>query len=155
MRVPQVDGGVKDADHVGWIKLIAVNWGITRSGAGVPGQGVPGSPNFTDITVSKYLDTATPTLFILSCNGRVLNEIVIEAVRTYGLNYTECRYTLTRASIAGVDHRAEDSGPDASLFEQVRIRFAQIKVEYIGLNDKGNPLAAAQATWSVEQNRPV
>ena len=155
MHVPQVVGSVTDAAHSEWIELVDLKWGVSRPNSGPYGSTGSGTPNFTNVVVSKQIDTATPALFILSCNGRTMNEIVIEAVRTSGDRHTECRYTFSKSSVAGVKHRVEGSGHEAVLYEDVEVRFAQIKVEYTALDATGAPRATTQAAWSVEENRSV
>ena len=73
LKIDDVQGESVDQNkpsHAGEIQVISWSWGMTQSGSTHMGTGSgSGKVNVNDITVTKYIDRASPNLIQSCCNG--------------------------------------------------------------------------------------
>ena len=75
LKIEGVDGESVIQDHEGEIDVLAWSWGLSQSGSMHVGGGAgSGKVNVQDISLTKYVDKATPSLMRTCCNGEHLTE---------------------------------------------------------------------------------
>src|SRR3972149_3644335 len=78
LKIAAIKGESVDKTHKGEIEVISWHWGATQTGtthAG-PGGGA-GKANVQDLTITKYLDSASPILFLHVATGKVVPEALL------------------------------------------------------------------------------
>jgi type VI secretion system secreted protein Hcp len=151
-RIGDLKGESSDRTHPGEISVLAWSWGLSQSGTTQQRTGeAAGRVNVQDISFTKYLDKASPSLMLYCCNGNRIPEAIL-TVRKAGdrpLEYVVIKFNDVLVSSISVGGSA---GEDR-LTENVTLNFAEIHVSYQaqkpdGAKD-GEPIVMG---WNVATN---
>jgi type VI secretion system secreted protein Hcp len=150
LKLDGVKGESKDSKHGGEIHIESFSWGMNQTGAhGVGGGGGAGKVSVHDISITKYVDKASPSLMLFCCNGKHLANGLI-TVRKAGekpLEYLKIK--LTDILISGV--QVAGHGGD-QLTENVTLNFAKFNLEYQEQKADGSGTPAGEMGWDVKAN---
>ena len=150
-----VPGESTDDRHRDWIEIVSFDSKVSTAASSTVsgGGGLTGTrPEFSELTVGKVIDKATPLLHKHCCSGRHISQVVIEFCRAMGEKQVYMKYTLTDVIVSAVGPVTVD--PTRQL-EQVSFRFAKIEWEYTPTDATGRPGAQVQAGWDLEMNRAL
>ncbi len=141
----------KDASKVGTIDVLAWSWGMSNSGTThVGGGGGAGKVNVQDLSLTKYIDSASPSLQLACCNGKHFDEATI-TVRKAGetpLVYLTIKMTevlVTSVSTGG-------SGGEDRLTENVSLNFSKVEVNYTPQDKSGKGGDPMPYIWNIAEN---
>lgn len=118
--------------HRDWITVDSVSWGMSRPLP--PGPSPPTKVDVSDVSVSKSVDKASPSLAKACATGKPLEKAEIQWCtgackdKTVYLEYTLTDVIVTSYSISG---SAQD---DTVPVEQVTLNFAEIEWTYTALD---------------------
>jgi len=143
LKIEGVEGESKDKAHGKEIDVLFLNWSsaMQASRAGAAGTS---KANVEDISVTKYIDKATPKLFESLATGKHIAEAKI-VVRSTGGNPVEyLKYTLRDVMITSYSTGA--SGEDRPT-ESISFNYGKIEVEYTELNPDGTPGKVTVQGW--------
>lgn len=136
------------------IDILAWSWGMSQSGSfHTGGGGGAGKVNVQDISVTKFIDTASTPLMLHCSQGSHIDKCVLlcrkagEGAQKY-LEITMEKCIITSVSTGG-------SGGEDRLTENISINFAKVKVEYFKQDDKGKTASAGEYGWDIEANKKV
>jgi type VI secretion system secreted protein Hcp len=148
LKLDNITGESQDAAHPNAIELLAWSWGMTQSGTMHMGTGGgSGKVNVQDISITKYIDSATHALMDACCNGKHFDQATI-IVRKAGEKPLEyLKITLKQVLVSSVS--TGGSGGEERLTENISLNFAQFKTEYFPQNAKG---ASAGGPKTAEYN---
>ncbi|MEO1616523.1 MAG: type VI secretion system tube protein Hcp, partial [Planctomycetota bacterium] len=66
----EISGEAQDEKHKGEIDVLSWSWGLSQSGSfHTGGGGGAGKATFQDISITKWVDTASPILMLYCANG--------------------------------------------------------------------------------------
>jgi type VI secretion system secreted protein Hcp len=148
-----IKGETKDSAQkaAGDIDVLAWSWGASNSGSfHTGGGGGAGKANFQDISVTKYLDKASPALLIALAKGSHITTATL-LVRKAGegqqkyLEITMNKVLVTSVSTGG-------SGGEDRLTENVTLNFAEVKFEYFLQTEKGVTASGGVFNWDIAAN---
>jgi type VI secretion system secreted protein Hcp len=152
LQIDGIDGESTDDRHRDWIEIVSFDSKVSIvEGTTTSREGAyTGSrPQFSELTVGKVIDKATPNLYLHCCSGRHISQVVIEFCRATGEKQVYMKYTLTDVIVSSV-------GPvtvaPTSQLEQVSFRFARIDWEYTPTDATGRPGGAVRAGWDLLTN---
>lgn len=148
-----ITGESKDAakDTVGDIDVLAWSWGCSQSGTfHAGGGGGAGKANVQDISLTKWIDKASPKLQLACLSGTHITECVLNVRKAGDKPYVYLKITMTKCLISSVS--TGGSGGEDRLTENVSINFAKVKVEYFEQTDTGSVNAAGDFTFDIEGN---
>jgi type VI secretion system secreted protein Hcp len=151
LKLDGIKGESKDAKHKDEIHIESFSWGLNQTGAhGAGGGGGAGKVSVHDISVTKFLDKASPELMLACCNGKHIKEGLI-TVRKAGENPVEyLKIKLSDILISGVQNAGHGSD---LLTENLTLNFAKFHVDYQeqGKDGKaaGGPVSMG---WDVKAN---
>ena len=135
----------------GDIDILAWSWGMSQSGTThTGGGGGAGKANFQDISVTKYVDSASNALMTALAKGSHIPKCVL-LVRKAGegqqkyIEITMEEVLVTSVSTGG-------SGGEDRLTENVTLNFAKVAFEYSKQDSKGGVGAGAPFTWNIAEN---
>jgi type VI secretion system secreted protein Hcp len=144
----------KNGDHKGEMDVLAWSWGMSQSGTThMGGGGGAGKVNVQDLSLTKYVDKASPNLIMAACNGKHYKEALL-TVRKAGekpleyLKITMKEVMVTQVSTGG-------SGGEDRLTENVTLNFASFKVEYTPQNAQGAGEAVVEVGYDIAGNIKV
>lgn len=125
-----IKGEVDNHSHKDWIEVLAWSEGSRNSSSThVGGAAGSGEFNLGDVSVTKYLDVASPALRLAIANGRFLEEVKIDVIKNCGKGkYTQYAITLNQVMVSSLSQGA--SGGQDKLVEQVTLNTASIETMY-------------------------
>jgi len=131
--------------------ILAWSWGVSNTGSFHQGSGGgSGKASFQDITVTKYVDLASPSLMLGCANGKHVAKGTI-IVRKAGENPLEyLKITMEKILVSG--YATGGSGGSDRLTENVTLNFAKVKVEYNQQGEKGGKGGSSDFGWNIAEN---
>ncbi|MGD9762775.1 MAG: Hcp family type VI secretion system effector [Candidatus Binatia bacterium] len=147
--VDGIAGSSTDARHVGWIDAYAAgnSVAIAMPTPTTGGQGTVTS--FSDFSVLKGIDSASPALFVTAAKGQHLRTVDVEFVRPGQEPFTYFKIQLSDATITGV--RTNANSTDDSITEFVTFSYRRIRWEYTPQRADGSPGTKVIRCWDVAQ----
>ena len=154
LMIEGVDGESQDEAHADEIDILTYSFGASNSGTAHLGGGAgAGKVSVQDLSVTKYVDKATPNLFLHCCNGKHIPECVL-VVRKAGEEPLEyIKMTMTDCLITSVVTSAAQG--QERLTENVSINFAEFELEYVPQTAEGTGDAPVTVGWSIAKNVKV
>ena len=135
----------------GDIDVLAWSWGMSQSGSfHVGGGGGAGKVNVQDLSLTKYIDKATPAIMLHCCGGTHIDKMVLLVRKAGEKQEKYIEITLTKCIITSVS--TGGSGGEDRLTENVSINFAEVKFEYFLQSDKGTTASGGICGWNIEGN---
>ena len=154
LKVEGADGESQDDSHGGEIDVLAYSFGVSNAGTAHLGGGAgAGKVNVQDVSITKYVDKASPNLVLFCANGKHIPECVL-IVRKAGESPLEyIKMTMSDCLITSVATGGAQ-GQDR-LTENVSINFAEFKLEYTPQTAEGAGEAPVTMGWNVAKNVKV
>lgn len=154
IKIGSIKGESKDKKHKGEIDVLAWSWGMSQSGSmHTGGGGGAGRVNVQDISLTKYVDAATPVLMKFCATGEHVDEIVLTLRKAGKTQLEYLKLTFKRALITSVS--TGGSGGEDQLTENLSINFAEYSIDYIPQDEKGAGGAAITSGYNIEENVEV
>ena len=152
LKVGDVKGESVDAKHKDEIDIISWSWGISQSGTFHSGSGGgSGRSKFQDISVTKYIDKASPVLMKKCCDGTQYDEAIL-TVRKAGTSPLE--YVIMKLNeVIITSVQTGGSGGEDRLTENVTLNFAKFTVDYQPQGTDGAPDGGSVSMgWDIPAN---
>lgn len=131
VQIPGITGGATETNHVGWIKVDSLQFGVGRSLNNPLGHATSreaGQPNVSEIHVTKPMDNSSIELFGWSVAAFDAKTVVIDVVSTGRTDKPFASYTLDLSVISGYSVAASgDSMPS----ESISFNFTKIEEAFI------------------------
>lgn len=153
LQIPGVDGESKDDKHKKQIDILAWSWGMSNSGSAHVGTGAgAGKVNVQDLSVTKWVDSASPKLVLACCAGDHYDEATLFVRKAGGSNPVEyVKIKMSEVLISSVS--TGGSGGEDRLTENVVLNFAKFNMDYTPQDDKGAAGTAIPAGWDIAANK--
>lgn len=131
--------------------ILAWSWGLSNSGTFHSGSGGgAGKASFNDISVTKYIDKASPNLMLFCANGKHVTKGTI-TVRKAGENPLEY-LKISMEKILVSSYSTGGSGGEDRLTENVALNFATVKIDYTQQDEKGGSKGVQNFSWNIAEN---
>jgi len=146
-----IKGESIDSKHKDSIDILAWSWGLANTGTFHHGSGGgAGKANFQDISITKYIDIASPNLMLHCANGKhvVKGQIIVRKAGENPLEYL--KISLEKILVSG--YTTGGSGGEERLTENLSLNFAKVKVEYAQQTEKGGSGGSSDFGWDIGAN---
>jgi len=152
IKIGDIVGESKDAKHGGEIDVLSWSWGMTQSGTmHTGGGGGSGKVNVQDLTITKWVDKATPVLMKYTMTGEQFPSAKL-TVRKAGSSPLEY-IVVTLADVIVTAVQTGGSGGEDRLIETVTLNFAKVKFEYTAQKQDGTADGGAiPVGWDIPAN---
>jgi type VI secretion system secreted protein Hcp len=150
-----ITGESSDSGHPGWMDVESVSWGVGRqitSSSSTQGDRESSNAVINDLQVTRYMDSATPKVFIESCCGTG-KEVKIHLTKTGTGSGSDVymEYTLKNALISNYAVNATSQSNDRPT-ETITISFIDVEVKYTPYDEDGNAEAAIAVGFDTATN---
>jgi type VI secretion system secreted protein Hcp len=145
---PDVKGESTRSGFVGKIELLSFSHGVAMQITGdiSNSERTSGKPNHQDMTVTKYLDSASPVLNQSCCEGRAFPQVEIIIGRDDPGSTAELmRYTMKNVVISSIS--IGGGGGDKPV-ETVTLNYNQITWKFNSQRSEGG----AEGRWNLSTN---
>ena len=151
LKLDDVKGESRDDKHQDEVDVLAWSWGMSQSGSmHTGGGGGAGKASVLDLSLTKYVDKASPNLVMATCNGKHFKEALL-TVRKAGEKPLEyLKITMKDVVVSSIN--TGGSGSEDRLTENVTLNFAEFKLEYVPQKSDGSGEAAIEAAWHIAKN---
>ena len=153
IKIDGVKGESQDAKHKDEIDILAWSWGATNSGSTQSGGGGgSGKANIQDISITKYVDKASPLLLGKVCQGEHIKEATLTVRKAGGKNPVEyIKITLSDILVSSIS--TGGSGGADRLTENISLNFAKFKFEYTPQKADGSAEGTVPFAYDIKANK--
>jgi len=152
IKIADIKGESTDDKHKDEIDVLSWSMGAAQSGtSGIGGGGGAGKVTMQDLTFTKYVDKATPTLFKMCCSGTHIDKVLLTVRKAGGTALEYLKISLEDAIVSSTS--TGGSGGQDRLTENISLNFAKVKVEYTPQTAKGAGEATILHGWDLAANK--
>lgn len=151
LELDGIDGESADKTHSGKIEIMAFSWTGSNSGTmHVSTGGGAGKAQFGDLSVTKYVDKATPVLWKKLSDGAHIakGKLIVRKAGGDPLEYLK----LEMDHILVSNIAEGGTGGDDRLIESVSLNFRAFKVIYTPQSKEGTPEGEVEHGWNIAEN---
>jgi type VI secretion system secreted protein Hcp len=148
-----IPGESTDKGHKDQVDVLAWSWGMSNSGTTHDGGGGgAGKVNIQDLSLTKWVDKASPVLMLRCADGKHIAKATL-FVRKAGTTPIEyIKIELTDILVSSVS--TGGSGGEDRLTENVSLNFAKVKVDYVPTKPDGSADDPITFSWNIVNNTP-
>lgn len=151
LKIAGIDGESVIKEHEKEVDILSWSWGASNHGSMHTGTGGgAGKVDVSDLSVTKYVDTATSPILLAVCNGKHVDSAIL-CVRKAGekpLDYL----IITMTDVFFTGYSTGGSGGQDRITETVSMNFAKVKVEYFSQDKTGKKQVGPTMTWNIATN---
>jgi type VI secretion system secreted protein Hcp len=156
LKFKGIEGESQDSKHKGEIEIASFNWGVSQQGvSGGRGGGMgSGKAAFTDFSVVKAVDKASPALFKACATGQHVPEVIVTLRRAGGDQLDYLTYKFTDVMVTGYQAMGAPAGgglPD----ENLSFNFSKVQIDYKMQNEKGQAAGSVSVAYDLKQSKAV
>ena len=145
VKITGITGDSMDAKHKGEIDVLAWSWGVTQAGSSraLRGEAMPRA-GVQEVTITKRLDSSSPTLFQAVATNRRISEVVLTMRKVGGKDQVEFVKIRLKDAVVSSVKIVSASTAEAAPTEEVTLSFATFEYAYTPQNAAG--MAGAPVT---------
>ncbi len=130
MKIPDIDGESRRADHEDEIDIMAIDWGMSQASNMQIGSGRTSSrATVNPIGITKIYDASSPYLALACMQGKAFDEIVISFRQDSGEAHLDyLKVTLTNVVISSYSLSGSSMGEEIT--DNIALSFEKINVVY-------------------------
>jgi type VI secretion system secreted protein Hcp len=136
LKIPGIPGDSTSSTHANEIDVQTFSWGLTKSGTA--------NAAITNLTVSKYIDPASPLLMKATAVGTHFTTVVLTADKTGSTPFRYVTLTLSNAQLASFK---ETGGRPAGILENITFGYQQARLKYTGQSSTGGAGTSVEACY--------
>ncbi len=130
IKIGDIKGESQDKTHKDEIEVLNWSWGMSQSGNMHTGTGGgAGKVSIQDLSLTKYVDKATPNLMMHCSSGKHVAKVTLTVRKAGGDAQVEYLIiNLEEVLISSLS--TGGSGSDDRLIENITLNFAKVTVDY-------------------------
>ena len=130
MKVPDIDGESRRAEHEDWIDLLSIDWNMQQAATMQTGSGRTRSrANVDPITVTKEYDSASPYIALSCMQGKAFEEVEISFRKDSGEAHLDY-LTITLKNVVFSHYNLNGSADGEVIVESLGLSFEHITILY-------------------------
>jgi type VI secretion system secreted protein Hcp len=152
LKLDGIKGESQDKDHKQEIDILTWSWGGSQPVSGhMGGGGGSGKVNFNDLSVTKWIDSASTKLYTSLAKGAHIKEAILTVRKAGGDKPVDAmKWTMKECLISSVQMTANHS--DVRLMEIISLNFATVACEYVPQKADGTADAKTTFSWDIKKN---
>src|SRR5271165_570142 len=156
VQIPGVTGGATETNHVGWIPVDSLQFGVGRALNNPLGHATSreaGQPNVSEVHVTKSMDSASIELFGWSVSSFATKKVQVDVTSTGRTDKPFATYSLDNAVISGYSISAPRDG---SITESISFNFTKITEKFTSYGaDNTTVLATVVKGYDLALGKPI
>ena len=146
LKCGDIKGESEGNGHKGEIDVLSFSWGVSQSATSTGGG--DGKTKVQDLSVTKFVDLATPGLMLACCKGLDIPEVVLTVRKAGERPFEFLKITMTNCIISSVSN----GGGEDRFTENVSINFAKVKTDYDAPGAAGGQGAHSSMEFDIAKN---
>lgn len=149
LKLDRIPGESQDTQHLHEIDVLSYSFGladrVTYTATGIR----PGKPNFSSISIVKYVDLATPLLFTACWTGKPITtgKLVLRKSGVGNTSLDFLKIILTNVVVAAIAPGGSSDRPT----ESVALNFTKIEIDFTYVDAKGTPVTES-GMWDLQNH---
>jgi len=152
LKVDDIKGEASDPDFKDQIEILSWNWNVVQTGRASTGSSnIAAAVNITDLSLVKYVDASTPTLFKSCCAATLFKTAVLSVVAAgnpKNLRYFELK--LSDGIVSSLSAHGVSEGE--RMQETLALNFKTAQITYYKIAD-GKLGGAIPGGYDLAQHR--
>ncbi len=157
LKIEGIPGECTDDKHKGWIEVLSFSTGISQPSSGSASSGGGRSAeraNFSDFSVVKVVDKASPKLALFCANGEHIKEITLELCRASGDKQKYLEIKLSDSIVSSYRPGGSAQGSETLPIEEISFNYGKFEVTYTETDHAtGKPKGDIKAHWDLKANK--
>lgn len=149
LKVDGCKGEAADEKHKDEMIVLNWTWGMHHPVAFRGGGHSGGETTVSELTISKYVDKASPNLMKYCLNAKSLPEVVLTARKRGEKPIDYIKIKMKSAVVVNVTASANGDAP----METISIAFEKVEVEYTPQKSDGSADGAVSMKWNIKENK--
>lgn len=150
-EVEGIEGESTDSEYPGVINVLSFSWGISQSGTTHMGPGGgAGKCDVQDLSITKFIDKATPNLMLACMTGKHFEKITLMVRKAGETPLTYVKIVMEGAIISSLS--TGGSGGEDRLTENVTFNFGKVGVLYTPQLADGTGDAEIEINYNIAEN---
>lgn len=154
LKLEGIDGEATDKEHEKEITVLSYSWGSSSPVSSGAGGTSAGKVSVEDLNVVKFMDTASPNLWLRCCSGEVIPTGVLTVQRA-GADKTQALVFELEKIFVSSYHTSGDADSGGLPTESITLAFNSITYKYTSQDKDGNPEAEVEVGWNIAENVAV
>lgn len=154
LKIDGIPGESTDDKHKDWIEILSYNFGVSQAASAAAksatAAAVAQRADFQDVSITKYVDKASPKLLMACAKGETIKEVLIECCRAGGDKHVYMNFKLEKVIISSVQL---GGGGGGEATEAVTFNYGKITQEYTPVDRDGKPQGKVPFKWDLELNK--
>ena len=154
LKIDGIQGESRAKGHEGQIDVESFSWGVSNTPA-AGGAGRVGKPKFSDISISKLLDKASPLLMQAVANGKANKSVTLYGAAAGGERSGADFLTITLSDVLVSSFQESGASGGGGLQDSLSLNFTRITFDYKPQNADGSLGSAVHGGWDLKANKAV
>ena len=152
LKLGDIKGESSDDKHKGEIDVLAWSWGVSNAASmATGGGGGLGKASFHDLTITHYIDKASPNLLKMCATGEHIKEATLTQ-RKQGKGQQEFLVIkLSDVMVSSVSPGGSEAG--TAPLESVSLAFAKVALEYKAQKPDGSLDAGIHFKYDIKAQK--
>jgi len=151
LEITDVKGESQIAGHEEKIDVVNWDWSMSQSGTAHLGSGSgAGRVSVQDMSVTKFVDSATHALMRACCNGKHFPKATLTVRKAGGEPMPYLEVTMEQVMVTNVSTGSELV--QEKQVEHISLNFAKVTVDYTPQAEKGTSAAKKTMKYDIAKN---
>lgn len=156
LHIDGIDGNSLDQDHVGDISVVSFKAGVMQRGLGLAGGAASAATSdFKPLTVYKFIDQASPKLFLACATGQHAATATLTVRKTGAQPFDFFIIKLRDVIISSVNADADTTDANGTLVETVSLSYTRIEWTFVPQRDDGSAGTPIIGGFDVRSNKKL
>jgi len=155
LKIGTIDGESTDSKHKGWVEVSSFNMGVAQKSTGsrsVGSAAAGGRADFSDFTITKRADKASPKLILSCAKGEHIASVSVELCRATGDKTKFLEYKMSDVLVTNVT-MSNDASADLPT-ETIAFNFSKLETTYVATDPKtGKAAGQVSTSWDLTENK--
>jgi type VI secretion system secreted protein Hcp len=154
LEIDGIQGESVQSKSVGAIDVLAWSNGLSNSASFQAGAGGgAGKANFQDLSITKYLDSASPYLMLYTSTGQHIDSATLTVRRAGETNSLYFKVELKNIIVTSVS--SGGSGGEDRLTENISLNYSEIRWTYYPIDGNGNVTTPITVGYNIAENKQL
>jgi type VI secretion system secreted protein Hcp len=154
LKVDGIPGEASETGYADHIDVVSFKLGVEQRGVSDFGGGAgAGKSSFLPLRIFKYVDKASPLLFLACATGKHIKTVELKARKSGSAPLEYLKIKLEDVLISSVNHESADQDGGNILLESVSLNFAKIEISYTPVDSNGTPGTPIKVGFDLKKNK--
>lgn len=154
LKIDGIPGEVQDVRFADHIQVVSFKLGVEQRGiSDFGGGGGAGKSVFHPLKIFKFVDKASPQLFLNCATGKLIPNVTLKAAKDGQNAFLFLEVKLSDVLISGFNHESADSDGSNVLLESASLHYGRIQLTYTPQLPDGSAGTPISVSFDVKKDK--